>query len=34
MHFGTDAKKYTDPEKMAAVYLVECFGNQRIEYPS
>ena len=33
MHFGTDAKKYTDPEKMAAAYLVECFGNQRIEYP-
>ncbi|MBP5631560.1 MAG: ImmA/IrrE family metallo-endopeptidase, partial [Clostridia bacterium] len=33
MQFEIDAKKYTDPEKMAADYLVKYFGNQRIEYP-
>lgn len=33
MQFDTEAKKYNDPEKMAAAYLVKYFGNQKIEYP-
>lgn len=33
MRFETEAKKYTDPEKMAAAYLAQYFGNQQIEYP-
>ena len=33
MQFETEAKQYTDPEKMAAAYLVKYYGNQRIEYP-
>ena len=33
MQFDTEAKKYNDPEKMAAAYLVKFFGNQKIEYP-
>ena len=33
MQFGTEAKQYTDPEKMAAAYLAKYFGNQKIEYP-
>ena len=33
MQFDSEAKKYNDPEKMAAAYLVKYFGNQKIEYP-
>jgi len=33
MHFKTEAKKYTDPEKMAADYLISVFGEQEIQYP-
>jgi len=33
MLFGTEAKQYTDPEKMDRDYLVKYFGNQKIEYP-
>ena len=33
MQFEIEAKKYTDPEKMAADYLVKYYGNQKIEYP-
>lgn len=33
MDFRREAQKYTDPERMAADYLVACFGNQEIEYP-
>ena len=33
MQFDTEAKKYNNPEKMAAAYLVKYFGNQKIEYP-
>ena len=33
MHFKTEAKKYTDPEKMAADYLMSVFGQQKIQYP-
>ena len=33
MLFEQEAKKYTDPEKMAADYLVKYYGNQKIEYP-
>lgn len=33
MQFGTEARKYNDPEDMAAAYLVRYFGNQKIEYP-
>ena len=31
MQFGTEAKKYNDPEDMAAAYLVRYFGNQKME---
>ena len=27
------ARFHTDPEKMAAAYLVKYYGNQKIEYP-
>ncbi|MBO4699908.1 ImmA/IrrE family metallo-endopeptidase [bacterium] len=33
MHFKTEARKYTDPEKMAADYLKSVFGEQKIQYP-
>lgn len=33
MQFESEAKKYTDPEKMAADYLVKYYGNQKIEFP-
>lgn len=33
MDFRLEAQKYTDPERMAADYLVAYFGNQKIEYP-
>lgn len=33
MPFETEAKQYTDPEKMAAAYLVKYYRNQKIEYP-
>ena len=33
MQEWTEAKQYTDPEKMAAAYLVKYYGNQKIEYP-
>jgi len=33
MQFETEAKQYTDPEKMAAAYLVKYYGDQKIEYP-
>ncbi len=33
MLFATEAKQYTDPEKMAADYLVKYYRNQKIEYP-
>ena len=33
MQFGTEAKKYTDPERMAAAYLEKYYDNQKIEYP-
>ena len=33
MQFETEVKQYTDPEKMAAAYLIKYFGNQKIEYP-
>lgn len=33
MQLWTEAKQYTDPEKMAAAYLVKYYGNQKIEYP-
>ena len=33
MQEWTGAKQYTDPEKMAAAYLVKYYGNQKIEYP-
>jgi Zn-dependent peptidase ImmA (M78 family) len=33
MSFSTEASKYTDPEKMAADYLSQHFGSQKIEYP-
>ena len=33
MQLWTEAKQYTDPEKMATAYLVKHFGNQKIEYP-
>lgn len=33
MEFRAEAKQYSDPEKMAAAYLAEYFGNQEIEYP-
>lgn len=33
MQFGIKAKDYTDAEKMAADYLAEYFGSQKIEYP-
>lgn len=33
MQFGTETKKYNDPEDMAAAYLVRYFENQKIEYP-
>lgn len=33
MHFKTEAKKYTDPKKMAADYLESVFGQQKIQYP-
>lgn len=33
MGYLTDAKKYADPERMAADFLAAFFGNQKIEYP-
>jgi Zn-dependent peptidase ImmA (M78 family)/fido (protein-threonine AMPylation protein) len=33
MDFRLRAQKYIEPERMAADYLIEYFGNQRIEYP-
>lgn len=33
MQFWTEAKIYRDPERMAAVYLMKYYGNQKIEYP-
>ena len=33
MQSGTEAKNYTDPEKMAAAYLEMYYDNQKIEYP-
>lgn len=33
MQFWIQAKLYTDPEKMAAAYLVKYYENQKIEYP-
>ena len=33
MHFKTEARKYTDPEKMAADYLKSVFREQKIQYP-
>ena len=30
MPFETEAKQYTDPEKMAAAYLVKYYRNQKI----
>lgn len=33
MQFQTEAKRFTDPEEMAAVYLTKYFGNDEIEYP-
>jgi Zn-dependent peptidase ImmA (M78 family) len=33
MQEWTEAKQYTDPEKMAVAYLVKYYGNQKIEYP-
>ena len=33
MQFESEAKKYTDPEKMAADYLVNYYGNQKIDFP-
>ena len=33
MQFQTEAKKFTDPEELAAFYLSVYFGNQKIEYP-
>jgi Zn-dependent peptidase ImmA (M78 family)/fido (protein-threonine AMPylation protein) len=33
MDFRLKAQKYTDPERMAADYLIKHFGNQKIEYP-
>lgn len=33
MPFQLEAKKYTDPEKMASDFLAQYFGNQEIEYP-
>ena len=33
MQLWTEAKQYTDSEKMAAAYLVKYYGNQKIEYP-
>ena len=30
MQFGTEAKLYNDPEKMAASYLAKYYGNQKI----
>ncbi|MEA4878916.1 hypothetical protein SDC9_10413 [bioreactor metagenome] len=33
MGFKLEAQKYTDPECMAADYLIAYFGNQKIEYP-
>ena len=33
MQLWTEAKQYTDPEKMARAYLEKYYGNQKIEYP-
>ena len=33
MEHWTEAKTFTDAEKMAAAYLMRYFGNQKIEYP-
>ena len=33
MQFQTDAKRFFDPEEMAAVYLANYYGNEEIEYP-
>ena len=33
MQFDVEAKRFTDPEAMAAAYLSRYFENQKIEYP-
>ena len=33
MSFQQQAKTFDSAEKMAAAYLVQYFGNKRIEYP-
>ncbi len=33
MQFEIEAKRFTDPEKMAATYLAQYFANKKIEYP-
>ena len=33
MQFQTDAKRFSNPEEMAAVYLANYYGNEEIEYP-
>ena len=33
MQSWTDAKQYSDPEKMAAEYLARYYGDEKVEYP-
>ena len=33
MQSWTDAKHYSDPEKMAAEYLARYYGDEKVEYP-
>lgn len=33
MRFEIEAKRFTDPERMAATYLAQYFANKKIEYP-
>ena len=33
MQFEIEAKRFTDPERMAATYLAQYFANKKIEYP-
>lgn len=33
MNFQIRAKEFSDPEKMAAEYLVQYYGGKKIEYP-
>ena len=33
MRFEIEAKRFTDPERMAATYLAQHFANKKIEYP-